>query len=831
MKKKRFTIEGMTCSACVAHVEKSVKALDGIDEATVSLLTNSMSVLYDENKLDEAKIVSAVDHAGYKASLAGDNIADTVKKDRENKDRSMARRLWWSVGLLVVLMYISMGHMAGLPLPVVLHENKLAFALVQLAITLPICILNRSYFIVGFRQLFRGAPNMDTLIAVGSSAALLYGLFAIVKIATGSAAEAEHYATQLYFESSATILTLVFVGKTLEARSRSKTGTAIEKLIDLSPKFAALITDGTEKLVPVSALRAGDLVRVKSGESVPVDGVIEEGHSAVDESMLTGESMPVDKAPGDSVSAGTVNRTGSFVIRGTHVGSETTLARMIALVEEAGASKAPIARLADKIAAVFVPVVMGIALAAGIIWLIAGQTAEFALSIAISVLVVSCPCALGLATPVAIMTGTGKAAQNGILIRSAEALETAGRVNTVVLDKTGTVTEGRPEVTDEITYAASARALAALAAALERGSEHPIAQAVLRRADALALAIPDARDYTEIPGRGVSATIENSLSLAGNAELMTENSIDASKAAADAQRLGSEGKTVIYLAKDGRLLGLMAVADVMKPTSPEAVARFREFGVRTVMLTGDNEAAARAIAQRAGVDETRARVMPADKARVIKELREKGGRVAMIGDGINDAPALVTADVGMAIGAGTDIAIESADIVLMKSDLMDAYDALRLSRATMRNIRENLFWAFFYNSLGIPIAAGALYPAFGFTLTPMLAAAAMSLSSVCVVLNALRLTAFKPTPGKTGQEQNKPTEEKTMKATVKIEGMMCEHCKMHVEKALNGVGGVTAKVDLKAGSAELTLTKPVDEDALKNAVKEAGYEPKEVIFH
>lgn len=846
MKKERFEIEGMTCSACVAHVEKSVKALPGVDEAAVSLLTNSMSILYDESKMDEATIMAAVDHAGYKAHVAREDLAQEVKRSREQKDRGMLRRLWWSVGLLVVLMYISMGHMLGLPLPMVLHDNKLLFALVQLALTLPICILNRSYFIVGFRQLFRGAPNMDSLIAVGSGAALLYGLFALYKIAVGSAAEIEHYSMQLYFESAATILTLVFVGKTLEARSRSKTGAAIEKLIDLSPKFAALVMGEEERLVPVSELGEGDLVRVKSGEGVPVDGIIEQGRSAVDESMLTGESLPVDKAPGDFVSAGTVNRTGSFVMRCTRVGSETTLARMIALVEEAGASKAPIARLADQIAGVFVPIVMGIALLAGIIWLIAGETAEFALSIAISVLVVSCPCALGLATPVAIMSGTGKAAQSGILIRSAQALETAGHVKTVVLDKTGTITEGRPEVTDEIPYAAAARALASLAAALERGSEHPLAEAVLRRAAALSLSIPQAEQYAAIPGRGVTATIEGKPSFAGNAELMQENGVEISHAQADAARLGSEGKTIIYVAQEKEHWGLIAMADVIKPSSPEAVRKLRELGVRTVMLTGDNEAAASAIARLAGVDEVRARVMPEDKARIIREFQEKGERVAMVGDGINDAPALVTADVGMAIGAGTDIAIESADIVLMKSDLMDALDALRLSRATMRNIKENLFWAFFYNVLGIPVAAGVLYTAFGFTLTPMLAAAAMSLSSVCVVLNALRLTTFKPTARTTQQmhveqrveateqtfsEEIKTTEEFDMKATMKIEGMTCGHCKMRVEKALNAIDGVSAQVDLESKSAQITLATEVSPETLESAVRDAGYEPQGVEFH
>jgi Cu+-exporting ATPase len=656
----------------------------------------------------------------------------------------------------------------------------------------------------------------------------------------------EEYAMQLYFESAATILTLVLVGKTLEARSRSKTGAAIEKLIDLSPKFAALVTDDGEKLVPVAQLHEGDLVRVKSGEGVPVDGVIVEGQSAVDESMLTGESLPVDKAPGDSVSAGTVNRTGSFVLKSTRVGSETTLARMIALVEEAGASKAPIARLADKIAAVFVPIVMGVALLAGVVWLIAGQTFEFALTIAISVLVVSCPCALGLATPVAIMTGTGKAAQNGILIRSAEALETAGHVSAVVLDKTGTITEGRPEVTDEIPYAAPARALATLAAALERGSEHPVAQAVLRRAVALSLSVPDAERFAAIPGRGVSAAVEGKASFAGNAELMAENGIDASMAAADVQRLGDEGKTVIHVAQEGLLLGLIAVADVIKPTSPAAIAKLHELGVRTVMLTGDNEAAARAIAAKAGVDEVRARVMPEGKARVIQELQEKGNRVAMVGDGVNDAPALVTADVGMAIGAGTDIAIESADIVLMKSDLMDALDALRLSKATMRNIKENLFWAFFYNILGIPVAAGALYTAFGFTLTPMLAAAAMSLSSVCVVLNALRLTAFRPTPRAAGttvrenpkdfgiieliDEQKQKEERNVKKARMKVNGMSCGHCSARVEKALNAIEGVKATVDLAKATAEMELSQDIREEVLRNAVKDAGYEPEEIVY-
>lgn len=757
MTRKKISVTGMTCSACSANVEKAVRRLDGVERADVNLLAKSLEVEFDEQKLSEEQIIAAIEKSGYGVERqSAETPKKVIKIDAEIKD--MRTRIIVSAMFLAPLLYISMGHMLSFPLPSFLHgfRGALAFSFVQFLLTLPIIVVNKKYFTTGFKTLFRGHPNMDSLIAIGSSAAVLYGIFAIFRIGEGLAARnielVERYSMDLYFESAATILTLITLGKYLEARAKGKTGEAISKLLDLSPKTAAVIRNGVEEEIPVEDVIVGDIIAVRPGSSIPVDGAIVEGGSAVDESALTGESIPVEKGVGDKVIGATLNKTGFFKFEAQKIGGDTTLSKIIQLVEEAGSSKAPIAKLADSISGIFVPVVISIALVAMIAWLIAGYGIEFSLSIAIAVLVISCPCALGLATPVAIMVATGKGASNGILIKSAEALQIAHKTRTVVLDKTGTVTEGKPKVTDIITYnGITENRLLWLAASIEKPSEHPLAEAVLNKAAEENIKTTVAENFEAVPGRGIICAIDGIKHYAGNLALI-ESVTDIKGLLVDYEILTQEGKTPLLFADENGILGIIAVMDTLKPTSKQAIEGFAALGIEVIMLTGDNNRTAQAIKNQLGIDKVVAEVMPQDKEGEIRKLQESGRIVAMIGDGINDAPALTRADVGMAIGAGTDIAIESADIVLMKSDLMDAVTAVELSKAAFRNIKQNLFWAFFYNILGIPLAAGVFYPLLGWKLNPMFAAAAMSLSSVFVVTNALRLRFFKPRHQKHGKK-------------------------------------------------------------------------------
>ncbi len=741
----KFDITGMTCSACSARVDKAVRSLDGVNEVNVNLLMNNMSVDYDGGAVTEGEIIGAVIAAGYGASKAGEKKTEKRDTGVEDEIKSMKIRLIVSVALLVPLMYLSMGHMWNFPLVnlwIKGYEDALAFAFTQLLLTLPIVIINRKYFINGFKTLFHGAPNMDSLIAIGSGASLVYGIVAIYCIGYGlghgDKELVESYMMNLYFEGAATIVTLITLGKYLETRAKGKTSRAIEKLIDLSPKTAVVIRNGKEKTVAVEDVKVGEYVVVKAGQTVPLDGVITEGNGAVDESAITGESIAVEKTVGDSVTGATVNKSGYFVFRVEKVGEDTTLAQIISLVEEAASSKAPISKLADKVAGVFVPVVIGIAIVTAVVWLLIGKGAPFAFTMAVSVLVISCPCALGLATPTAIMVGTGRGAQLGILIKSAESLETACKTDTVVLDKTGTITEGKPSVTDIIPCGVTENELLAVAAAVENASEHPLARAIVEKA--AGMDIKTAEDFTQTAGRGVSGVVNGKKILAGNYKMMCENNVTATENTA----LAAEGKTALYFAADGKFIGIIAVADTVKETSRAAIDAMRDMKLKVVMLTGDNKVTAEAIRKSLNITDAIAEVLPSGKEAEVRRLQSEGRSVAMVGDGINDAPALTRADVGVAIGAGTDVAIESADVVLMKSDLRDAVTAMKLSRAVMRNIKQNLFWAFFYNVLGIPVAAGALYWLGGFCLNPMIAAAAMSFSSVFVVSNALRLRFFKP---------------------------------------------------------------------------------------
>ena len=849
--KQTFNVSGMTCSACSAHVEKAVCRLEGVAEVNVSLLTNSMQVTYDEDAASSEAIIAAVKNSGYGASLpqAAGTAAPAVRQEdvMAGELAQMKHRMVWSFAFLIPLFYISMGHMMGAPLPGFLTgtDNALAFAFTQLLLTLPIMYLNDKYYKVGFKTLFRGAPNMDSLIAVGSMAAVAYGVFAIYQIGFGlghgDGDLVAKYHMDLYFESAGMILTLITLGKFLETRSKGKTSQAITRLMDLAPKTARVLREGGEMEIPVEEVLVGDRIVVRPGQAIPVDGTVVEGASAVDESALTGESLPVDKGPGDKVAAASINKSGSFVFEATRVGQDTTLAQMIRLVEEASSSKAPIAKLADKVAGVFVPVVMVIAAVTALVWLAVTHSPEQALTAGVAVLVISCPCALGLATPVAIMVGTGKGAENGILVKSAEALETLHAIDTVVLDKTGTLTQGRPQVTDILPAGGvTESALLGLAACLEAPSEHPLGAAIVEEAGARGLPRQPVERFAAVHGRGVEAVLGGRRCLAGNRAMMEEAGVDLSAWEDRAQALAAQGKTPLYFAKDTSLLGLIAVADTPKPTSRDAVAAFRSLGIDVIMLTGDNRRTAGAIGAQLGVTEVMAEVLPQDKERKVSELQSQGRKVAMVGDGINDAPALARADVGLAIGAGTDVAIESADIVLMKSDLLDAAAAVELSRATIRNIKENLFWAFFYNSLGIPLAAGVFFPLLGWQLNPMFAAAAMSLSSVCVVSNALRLRFFKSKFRASRREENPVIQQPravqdsnddssttqqggttAMTKTMKIEGMMCAHCSGRVEKALNDLPGVTATVNLEAGTA--SVTGDAADDVLTKAVTDAGY--------
>lgn len=843
--KQKFDVTGMTCSACSAHVEKSVCKLEGIAAVNVNLLQNSMTVEYDEAVLKTDDIIHAVESGGYGAFPQGAKQADAASEAPRNvaaeEMHSMKKRLIASFCFLIPLFYISMGHMMGAPLPAVLlgNENIMSFALTQLLLTTPVLIINKKYFTVGFKALWNRAPNMDSLIALGSSASYLYSIFAIYAmgwhLGRGNIMQAHHYSMELYFESAAMILTLITVGKYMETRSKGKTSEAISKLMDLAPKMATVLRNGNETEIPVEQVIAGDIVIVRPGQSIPVDGRLLEGFSAVDESAITGESIPVEKQPGDTVIGATVNKSGYFKMEATRVGNDTTLSQIITLVEEAGASKAPIAKLADKVSGVFVPVVICIAVLAAIVWLVLGQPFAFALSIGIAVLVISCPCALGLATPTAIMVGTGKGAEYGVLIKSAESLEIAHQVNAVVLDKTGTLTEGKPVVTDVLPASGVLRnPFLRAAASLESLSEHPLAEAIVHYAKGMEIEPDAAQNLRATAGQGIEADVSGKKIFGGNLKMMQERGIDLGGFSEKAETLAAEGKTPLFFAEENKLLGVLALADTLKPTSKAAVDAFHRMGVDVVMLTGDNKRTADAIAGKLGIRAV-AEVLPQDKEQEVRRLQEEGKKVAMIGDGINDAPALTRADVGIAIGAGTDVAMESADIILMKSDLMDAVTAIQLSHATIRNIKQNLFWAFFYNVLGIPLAAGVFYHALEWKLNPMFAAAAMSFSSAFVVGNALRLKLFKPE--NTGAPEHKMITEThlsnkndtnkeaiNMKKVLKIEGMMCGHCTGRVEKALNEMDGVTATVSLEGKSADVTLSKDISDDALIKTVADAGYE-------
>ena len=833
--KQKFDVTGMTCAACSAHVEKAVCKVAGVDGVNVNLLGNSMVVDYDEGATDAGQIIHAVEEAGYGASLPavkGAAAQPRPASGMEEEAAGMKRRFLTSLIFLAPLFYIAMGHMMGWPLPAFFHDpgNVFVVALIQFLLTLPIMYINDKYYRVGFKTLWHRSPNMDSLIALGSAAAVIYGVAALFQIAWGlghgDQARVDKWSMDLYFESAGMILTLITLGKWLETRSKGKTSQAITRLMDLAPKTAAVQRNGVEVEIPVEEVMMGDLVVVRPGGRIPVDGIVVEGSSSVDESALTGESLPVEKGPGDQVAAATINKSGYFVFRATRVGEDTTLAQMIKLVEEASASKAPIAKLADKVAGVFVPVVIGIALVTAVVWFILTQSIESALTAGVAVLVISCPCALGLATPVAIMVGTGKGAENGILIKSAEALETLHTVRTVVVDKTGTLTQGKPAVTDCIPAAGvTEEELLCVAASLEKPSEHPLADAILTEAEKRNIPLVPIQDFQALSGRGVRGALHGAPVLAGNRAMLEEAGISLEGFGDRGEALAQDGKTPLYFAEHGKILGVVAVADPPKPTSAAAVRGFRELGIDVVMLTGDNRRTAEAVGRELGVTQVIAEVLPQDKEKVVADLRAQGKRVAMIGDGINDAPALARADVGMAIGAGTDVGIESADIVLMENGLMDAVTAVRLSKKVIRNIKENLFWAFIYNIIGIPLAAGVWFPITGWQLSPMFGAAAMSLSSVCVVSNALRLKFFRPLHPEAPAEQieiQKGTS--TMTKTMTINGMMCAHCQAHVEKALNAIDGVTAAVDLAAKTATVTLSKDVADEVLKNAVTEAGYE-------
>lgn len=882
--KERFDVTGMTCSACSSHVEKSVSKLTGVENVSVNLLTNSMQVEFDENKLDTAGIIKAVEDAGYGAAVKDEHAKSGAKTSgqsdsQENSGlsaveqnvKNMKKRLIVSLIFWIPLMYVSMGHMIyqwlNIPMPPFtmnfLHgnENAITYAFTQFLLLLPILIANQKYFKNGFKTLWHRSPNMDSLIAIGAGAAILYGIFEIYRIGYamghGDMAVVHQYAHDLYFESAGTILTLITIGKYLETKSKGKTSEAITKLLNLAPKTVTVVRDGVEQVVDAADVEKGEIFLVKPGESVAVDGIVLEGKSSFDESAITGESIPVPKQEGDTIVSASMNKSGLIRAKATKVGEDTTIAQIIRLVEEASSSKAPIAKMADKIAGVFVPTVITIALIAGVIWLISGATFEFAMSTAIAVLVISCPCALGLATPVAIMVGTGKGAENGILIKSGDALETAHQIDTVVLDKTGTITQGKPVVTDIICAAgknADKTQLLQIAGSLEKGSEHPLAEAIVNYCVTNNISLEKVTDFNALFGKGIEGTVSGTHYYAGNEKMMEEKGISLSTEQKNQiQALAKQGRTPLLFADEKQFLGIVAVADVVKPTSKEAVQKFRDYGIHVIMLTGDNEVTAQAIKEQVGIDEVIAGVLPTQKEEKISALKQAGHKVAMIGDGVNDAPALASADVGIAIGAGTDVAIESADIVLMKNDLLDAVGAVKLSKAVIRNIKENLFWAFFYNSIGIPLAAGVLYPLFQIKLNPMFGAAAMSLSSVCVVSNALRLRWVKLHDAKKTQSEpyqdvaastiadinqhnaldnnikstNNDKGESTMTTTISIEGMMCAHCQAHVEKALKEVAGVT-EVAVSLENKNAVVTGDASVEALKQAVVDAGYEVTDV---
>lgn len=867
MLKEKFDVTGMTCSACSSRVEKCVRKLEGMNDVTVNLLTNSMQVEFDDSKLTTNDIISAVTQAGYGASIKQDSnnaaAPAAAPVQRENpmdaQLKEMKHRLIVSFVFLIPLMYVSMGHMVGLPLPSFLsgHANAVSFAFTQFLLALPIAYVNRKFYIKGFQTLSHGAPNMDSLIAIGSGAAMLYGIFAIYRMSYGlGAGDMElvaRYHHDLYFESAVMILALITVGKYLETRSKGKTSEALTRLMDLAPKTATIERNGQQMEVPVEQVVVGDIVLVKPGQRIPVDGIIAEGSTSVDQSAITGESIPVEKEPGDEVIAATINKGGFIRFTASKVGNDTTFAQIIRLVEDASATKAPIAKLADRIAGIFVPVVISIALLTAIVWLLSGATFEFALSCAICVLVISCPCALGLATPVAIMVGTGKGAEHGILIKSGQALETAHNIQTVVLDKTGTITQGKPVVTDVQTIFSTQEEFIGIAAALEEGSEHPLAEAVLTYAAEQQISAAASEQFQSLPGKGIQAKINGTFYYAGNRRLMNEKNIPLQQWDSALDDLATAGKTPLIFADEQQVIGIIGAADVVKPTSQQAIQQLKAMGVQVIILTGDNARTATAIQQQLQLDDVIAEVLPQDKEQQIAALQAQGKVVAMVGDGVNDAPALARADVGLAIGAGTDVALESADIVLMKNDLLDVVTAIQLSKSVIRNIKQNLFWAFFYNCLGIPLAAGVFYHWTGWLLSPMFGAAAMSFSSVFVVTNALRLRKFRPvlpeqataaalpanenevqivTGVKSASPIFKPTgtasaadsKKSSVHKTMQIGGMMCSHCQNAVTKALNSLEGVTATVSLEDNAAYIITDGTVSDDALKQAIIDADYQ-------
>ena len=838
MKNAKFNIQGMTCSSCSSHVEKAVSKLEGVKNVTVNLLLNNMIVNYDETIVDNEKIIQAVLESGYDASLYEKTKEEkrNEKEGNQTKDniKIMKNRLIISICFFIPLMYIAMHHMLyewfGLPVPEMIKmlfhgkENAITFGFTQFLLLLPIIYVNRNYFIVGLKRLFKGTPNMDSLIAIGSIAAIIYGIFAIYMIGYGLGHNqmelVEQYSMDIYFESAGTILTLVTVGKYLEAKSKRKTGDAISKLINLVPKTAIVIRGGKEIELNLEEIVVGDIIVIKPGGSIPVDGIIIEGNSSVDQSNITGESIPIDKTIGETLISGTINKSGYLKMKATKVGDHTTLSQIIKLVEEASNSKAPIAKIADKVSGIFVPAVISIAFLTIVIWILVGQSFEFALTMGIAVLVISCPCALGLATPVAIMVGTGKGAENGILIKSAEALEVLHSVDTIVLDKTGTITEGKPKVTD-IVSSLSQKELLKIAGSLEKKSEHPLAEAIVEKAKEEEIEILEVKEFMTISGRGIKGKIDGTNYFGGNKSFMKENNIDINSIISQSNELLRQGKTVLYFANENNIIGMIAVADTVKDTSYQAIQELKRKNIEVVMLTGDNKIVAETIGNELGIDKVISEVLPQDKEKEVENLQKQGKKVAFVGDGINDSPALVKANVGMAIGSGTDIAVESADIVLMKNRLVDVVTAIDLSKAVIKNIKMNLFWAFFYNIIGIPVACGIFYPIFGLKLNPMIGAAAMSLSSVCVVSNVLRLRKF--------QSNFKEEKKKMNTKIIEIEGMQCNHCKMSVEKALNELDGITkVEVNIESKKAIIEINKKIENNKIKEAIEKVGFTVKSI---